>query len=158
MLFAGLGFPGGSVVKKSPANAGDSGLIPESRRSPGEGNGNPLQYSCLENPRDGEPGGLPSMGSHRVGYDWSNLAAAVAEVWNQCVDKAIPPLKLVGENFFHVSFSFWCLPVILGVAWLVRCITPISVCGHMAVFFVYLCPFLISASVILDWASLVAQW
>ena len=32
-------------------------------------NGNPLQYSCLENPRDGEPGGLPSMGSHRVGHD-----------------------------------------------------------------------------------------
>ena len=44
----------------------------------GEGNGNPLQCSCLENPRDGEPGGLPSMGSHRVGHDWSNLAAAAA--------------------------------------------------------------------------------
>ena len=40
----------------------------------GEGNGNPLQCSCLENPRDGEPGGLPSMGSHRVGHDWSDLA------------------------------------------------------------------------------------
>ena len=39
----------------------------------GEGNGNPLQCSCLENPRDG---GLPSMGSHRVGHDWSDLAAA----------------------------------------------------------------------------------
>ena len=35
----------------------------------GEGNGNPLQCSCLENPRDGEPDGLPSMGSHRVGHD-----------------------------------------------------------------------------------------
>ena len=34
-----------------------------------EGNGNPLQCSCLENPRDGEPGGLPSVGSHRVGHD-----------------------------------------------------------------------------------------
>ena len=34
----------------------------------GQGNGNPLQCSCLENPRDGEPGGLPSMGSHRVGH------------------------------------------------------------------------------------------
>ena len=44
----------------------------------GEGNGNPLQCSCLENPRDGEPGGLPSMGSHRVGHDWSDLAAAAA--------------------------------------------------------------------------------
>ena len=35
----------------------------------GEGNGNPLQYFCLENPRDQEPGGLPSMGSHRVGHN-----------------------------------------------------------------------------------------
>ena len=52
MLFTGLGFPGGSVVKKSPANAGDSGLIPESSRSPGEGNGNPLQYSYLGTPMD----------------------------------------------------------------------------------------------------------
>ena len=36
----------------------------------GEGNGNPLPYSCLENPRTGEPGGLLSMGLHRVGHDW----------------------------------------------------------------------------------------
>ena len=43
-----------------------------------EGNGNPLQDSCLENPRTEEPGGLPSMGSHRVGHDWSDLAAAAA--------------------------------------------------------------------------------
>ena len=43
-------FPGGSVVKNLPANAGDAGLIPGSGRSPGEGNGNPLQYSCLRNP------------------------------------------------------------------------------------------------------------
>ena len=42
----------------------------------GEGNGNLLQCSCLENPRDGEAGGLPSMGSHRVRHDWSDLAAA----------------------------------------------------------------------------------
>ena len=35
----------------------------------GEGNGNPLQCSCLENPRDGKPGGLPSMGSHGIGHD-----------------------------------------------------------------------------------------
>ena len=40
------GFPGGSVVKNPPANVGDMGLIPGSGRSPGEGNGNPLQYSC----------------------------------------------------------------------------------------------------------------
>ena len=47
-----MGFPGGSVVKNLPANAGDVCLIPDLGRSPGEGNGNPLQYSCLGNPMD----------------------------------------------------------------------------------------------------------
>ena len=50
------GFPGGTEVKNPPANAEDArdtGSIPESGRSPGEGNGNPLQYSCPENPMDG---------------------------------------------------------------------------------------------------------
>ena len=47
-----LGFPGGSDSKESACNAGDLGLIPGSGRSPGEGNGNPLQYSCLENSMD----------------------------------------------------------------------------------------------------------
>ena len=47
------GFPGGSEVKVSACNVGDPGSIPESGRSPGEGNGNPLQYSCLGNPTDG---------------------------------------------------------------------------------------------------------
>ena len=46
------GFPGGSEGKGSAWNAGDPGLIPGSGRSPGEGNGNPLQYSCLGNPMD----------------------------------------------------------------------------------------------------------
>ena len=47
------GFPGGSEGKASACNAGDPGSIPGSGRSPGEGNGNPLHYSCLENPTDG---------------------------------------------------------------------------------------------------------
>ena len=47
-----LGFPGGSVVKNPPANAGDTGSIPGLGRSPGEGNGNPLQYSYLGNSMD----------------------------------------------------------------------------------------------------------
>ena len=46
------GFPGSSVVKNPPANAGDMGSIPGWGRSPGGGNGNPLQRSCLENPMD----------------------------------------------------------------------------------------------------------
>ena len=45
-------FPGSSVGKNSPANTGDTGSIPGSGRSPAGGNGNPLQYSCLENPMD----------------------------------------------------------------------------------------------------------
>ena len=49
-----MDFPGGSDGKASAYNVGDPGSIPWSGRSPGEGNGNPLQYSCLENSVDGE--------------------------------------------------------------------------------------------------------
>ena len=62
-------FAGGSDGKMPAYNAGDPGLIPESRRSSGEGNGNPLQYLHLENPRMEERGRLQSMGSHIVRYD-----------------------------------------------------------------------------------------
>ena len=48
-----MGFPGGSEGKASAYSVGDPGLTPGLGRSPGEGNGNPLQYSCLENPMDG---------------------------------------------------------------------------------------------------------
>ena len=57
------GFPGGSVLKNPPANAGDARLvssIPGSGRSPGKGNGNPLQNSSLGNPMEEDPGGLVS--------------------------------------------------------------------------------------------------
>ena len=57
------GFPAGSVAETPPASTGDMGSIPGSGRSPGEGHGNPLQCSCLENPRTEEPGGLQSVGS-----------------------------------------------------------------------------------------------
>ena len=49
-----MSFPGGSNSKVSAHNAGDLDSIPGSERSPGEGNGNPVQHSCLENPMDGE--------------------------------------------------------------------------------------------------------
>ena len=52
MIPFNLDFPGGSVVKNLTTNAGDAGSIPGSGRSPGEGNGNSLQFSCLENPMD----------------------------------------------------------------------------------------------------------
>ena len=124
-----MGVPSGSVVKNLPANPGDSGLIPGSGRSPGEVNGNPLQFSCLGNSMDRgawraavhgvpksrtrlsgftftfhfhalekemathssvlawripgteEPSGLPSMGSHWVGHDWSDLAGSRRHDW-----------------------------------------------------------------------------
>ena len=53
MPFDSQGFCGSSESKESACNAGDVSLIPESGRSPGEESGNPLQYSCLENPMDG---------------------------------------------------------------------------------------------------------
>ena len=49
-----MGFPGGSVVKNLPANAGNTGSVPGLGRSTREGNGNPLQDSCMENPMDRE--------------------------------------------------------------------------------------------------------
>ena len=73
------GFPSRVVVKNTPANAGDIrdvGSIPGSGRSPRGGNGNPLQYSCLENPmgkRTKEPGGLQSIESQRVRHNGSDL-------------------------------------------------------------------------------------
>ena len=64
----------------------------------GEGNGNPLQCSCLENPRDREPGGLPSLGSHRVGHDWSDLAAVAAS--------PAQVLSLLKHNTFFLLLCF----------------------------------------------------
>ena len=65
------GFPSGTVVKNLPANAGDirdTGLVPELGRSPGEGNGNPLEYSCLENSMDR---GAWWATVHRVTKSWT---------------------------------------------------------------------------------------
>ena len=76
-----------------------------------EGNGNPLQYSCLENPRTEEPGGLLSMGSHRVGHDWSDLAAAAGINWyfslyiqNTWLDHFI--LNLSHHTFHHHQYCW----------------------------------------------------
>ena len=69
-----MGFPSGTVVKNLPANAGDTGdmaLTPGSVRSPGEGNDNPLQYSCLENSMDREV--WPAT-VHGVTKSWAQLS------------------------------------------------------------------------------------
>ena len=65
-----LAFPGGSVVNNPPVNVGDTGLIPGSGRSPREGNGNPLQYSHLENPMDR---GAWQATVHGVSRSWTQL-------------------------------------------------------------------------------------
>ena len=73
-------FPGGSEGKESVYNVEDLGFIPGSGRSPGEENGNSLQYSCLENSMDKEPGGIQSVREvwwvtvHGVSRSWSWLS------------------------------------------------------------------------------------
>ena len=67
----GEGCPVASEVKVSARNAGDLGSIPGSGRFSGEGNGNPLQYSCLENPMDGGAWWATVNGVQRVGQDWA---------------------------------------------------------------------------------------
>ena len=67
-----MGFPGGSVVKNPPGNvgaAGDVGSIPGLGRSPGKGNGNPLQYSCQDNPMDRGAWWATVVGLLRVRHD-----------------------------------------------------------------------------------------
>ena len=82
------GFPGGSVSKEYIRDAGNPGSIPGLGRSPGEGNGNPLQYSCLGHPMDREdPGQLQSMGLQRIGHD--------------LVTKPPPPPSMVKTLHFH---------------------------------------------------------
>ena len=65
-----MGFPGGSDGKESTCNSGDLGSIPESGRSPGEGNGYPVQYSCLKNSMERRTWQATVHGVARQGY-WS---------------------------------------------------------------------------------------
>ena len=69
-LYGLLRYLSGRESAYNAGDAGDLGLIPRSRRSPGEGHGNPLQYSCLEIPMDRDALWPWSMGSQRVGHDW----------------------------------------------------------------------------------------
>ena len=109
------------VVKNLPANSGDirtaEGLIPGSGRSPGVGNGNPLQYSCLDHHMDRGDWQTIVQGLKRVRPDWSDLAPTQS-IWDflikvsfyDCCDACI--LNDVNRIFF---FTFW---VIIGAIWL----------------------------------------
>ena len=68
MEYPSLGFPGGTLVKNPPANAGDMGSIPGLEKSPGVGKGNPFQYSCLENSMDR---GAWKTAVHGVAKSWT---------------------------------------------------------------------------------------
>ena len=85
MLSKIKGFPGGSECKECAYKAGEPGSVLGLGRFPGEENGNPLQYSCLENPMDGEPGRLQSMWSQRVRHDWvtslSDFFQLLIHIW-----------------------------------------------------------------------------
>ena len=96
------GFPGSSVVKNLPAGARDLSSISRSGRSPGEGNGNPFRYSCLENPMDRGAWGLQSVGSQRVRH-------------NTHACDAIHPSLLNHTENFHSSknpLGFACLSLL----------------------------------------------
>ena len=77
-------FPGGSDSKESTCNAGNVGSIPGLGRPPGEGNGNPLQYSCLENPLDRGAWWATVHGVARVGYDWATDTQRLTHRLLQC--------------------------------------------------------------------------
>jgi len=78
--FCKQGFPGGSVREESACNPGEAGLIPRSGRSPGEGDGNPLQYSCQENPMDRGAQQATVYGVARVEHNLATKPPSVLQV------------------------------------------------------------------------------
>ena len=82
-----LGFPGGSVVKNPPAKGGDTGSIPGLGRSPGEGNGTPLLYSCLGNPTDRGAWGRQSV---QLQKSQKRLSTQTATVWRVLASAPLP--------------------------------------------------------------------
>ena len=106
------GFPEGSVVKKLPVNAGakgDVGLTPGLRRTPGGGNGHPLEYSCWEIPSTEEPGGVQPTVSQRVWHYWwiEDVCMTPFRIWPQPTFTALsshclPPCLLLGSLSVHL--------------------------------------------------------
>ena len=140
-----MDFPGGVVIKSPPANAGDIrhlASIPGSGRSPGEGHGNPLQDSCLENPMDGEaPKGYKPRGSQRVGCDWateythkhSYFIYTYVNIWASPVAQTVKNLPAMWKTWVrslgwedpmeegmttHSSILAWRIPMDRGTTYL----------------------------------------
>ena len=115
-----MGFPSGSVVKNLPADvgdAGDLGSIPGLRRSPGEGNGNPLQYACQEIPWTAKSGGLQSLGSQRVGHDWA-IQQQHVEIYTAMDNTGKPTTKAFSSSGIHIPETRKHWPVsLLTLSW-----------------------------------------
>ena len=107
------GFPGGSNSKESACNAGDTGSIPGWGRSPGEGHGNPLQYSCQRIPWTEEPGRVQSMKSKRAGHGknstfwWIFFLSIFSEVSST---------SKIDKNFLntHSPFGWGCMDSVMS--------------------------------------------
>ena len=99
-----LGFPGGSMVKNLPANAGDVGLIAGLRWSSGEGNGNPLLYFCLGNPMNR---GAWWATVHTVAKSWTQLSNQTATISAKCP----------GERESRVTPAFWSEELKVCINW-----------------------------------------
>ena len=101
-----MGFLGGSVVKNLSVNAGDLGLVPGWGRSPGEGNGNPLQYSCLGNSMDrGALVGCSPCGLRRVAHNFVTIQQPYITIFNY--------IKTIYSDFTMTNTRFIAHPCIL---------------------------------------------
>ena len=95
------GFPGGSDGKESACNMGDPSLIPGSGTSPGKGNGNPVQYSCLENPMDGGA--------------WRATVHGVTQSWTQPSDFTFTFLHFHSMNKTRVCINCICFSIYINI-------------------------------------------
>ena len=104
-----LGFPGGSVGKESACNVGDLGSTPRLRRSPGEGNGSPLQCSCLENSMDR---GAWQTTVHEVAEGWTRLSDEHTHIvaLHCCVSFCCTAKYSMNQPYIHIYFLFFGFP------------------------------------------------
>ena len=96
-----MGFPSGSDGKESACSVRDLGSMPESRRVPGEGNGKPLQYSCLRNPWTEESGGLKNMRSQKTEPFSKHSILAVRSLTHESEGHTFSPQYYVTQSTFR---------------------------------------------------------
>ena len=115
-----MGFHGGSAVKNSLTNVGDAGLIPKEGRSFGEGNGNPLQYSCLGNSMGRGDWWAIAHGDHkRIRHDLANKQYSIVYMYHNFFIHSSANGHLVG---FHVQATVNSAAMNIGVFIIFKCI------------------------------------